>query len=178
MIKAIFSFFTGGGLKAVLSSASYALVGIVVAIAVWQINTWFRVNPVEKSLATSRASVTATADSLLSAKNDLTLRVREVGELQMTIQKVSGTAKVDRISFDRQIVGLQSTLRTVVDASRGSATEDSIYINKLESGVRVDLVRLVFRKPLFSDKLRLTDSTYTIGVGWGFPVFDGIRSLE
>jgi hypothetical protein len=140
----------------------------IVALAVIQVDGWVRVNPLNKklermALSASRLSldVTATGDSL---------RVERLAVLDY--------ARTDTVN--KQIIW---ELQTLVKTSSASAASDmarmaqaakskELYIKKLESGVRVDLVRLRYRNAVFGPD-KLVDSVYVMGFRWGTSTLRG-----
>lgn len=69
----------------------------------------------------------------------------------------------DSLNFVGQIGQLQMTIQKLTKSGR----DKDIKIENLQKGVRVDLVTLRYRNQVFG-KDRLIDSTYIVGHKWGY----------
>lgn len=100
------------------------------------------------------------ADSTSLAKSD-SLKLEQIGQLQMLIKKVKTKAKEDSTSaaklYSRQVSNFQELIKE--QQADKKATVDSL--RKAESGLRIDLVSLKYN---WLGKLK--DSTYLEGYRW------------
>ena len=131
------------------------IVAVVVALAVWQVNTWTRVNPKKKKIAEQEEIIEAERLKALSFENALL-------STSAAYDSLSNKNQEDSLNFVGKLKSVQLTLSKLSTQNKLLRIDTS----NLNKGVRVDLERLTYTKGLFG-KLKPLDSTYTVGVRWG-----------
>ena len=128
------------------------LVAAVVALAVWQVNTWTRVNPKKKKIVQQERLIQAKSDSLELADNlQKSLRLN-LSNARYVVDSLKAKNVGDSLNF----VSTTKQLQRVVQSQ-------SKVIKNLEQGVRVDRVEIRYNW----NRKKVLDSTYVEGWKWG-----------
>lgn len=128
------------------------VVGLVVGLAVWQVNTWVRVNPKIKKISEQERLIKVKSDSLQFAdKLQKSLRVNLSGA-RYAVDSLRAKNVRDSLNF----VSTTKQLQRVVGSQ-------SKIIKNLEGGVRVDRVEIRYNW----NRNKVLDSTYIEGWRWG-----------
>lgn len=128
------------------------VVGLVVGLAVWQVNTWVRVNPKIKKISEQERLIKVKSDSLQFAdKLQKSLRVNLSGA-RYAVDSLRAKNVRDSLNF----VSTTKQLQRVVGSQ-------SKIIKNLEGGVRVDRVEIRYNW----NRNKVLDSTYVEGWMWG-----------
>lgn len=132
--------------------ASISTVGILQIVSINPKN-----NKIEELNEKVEEQIVAIAD------RDTTIKIKgtQISDLQLLTRQITNEAKEDSINHASQVRQFQSLIRGQVAEIKNKQQ----LITHLETGVRVDLVTLTFRKRFIGSD-QLLDSTYQ--KGWKF----------
>ena len=128
------------------------VVSVVVALAVWQVNTWTRVNPKKKKIAKQEQLIQVKTDSLELADNLQKSLRRNLSDARFILDSLQANKTGDSLNFVSRTKQLQRLVRSQSD-----------IIKNLEKGVRVDRIEIRYNW----NRKKILDSTYVEGWEWG-----------